>query len=1500
MVANVYPSKFLHISKDKIMDKVANKSKLLKIITRNKSVIFVLSFLLLAPSGTLLASQGNNILGGDFFGKDMFLGSVQKVSSVISGIQIAKLDKSFISPSTDRGFVYNTPVFRPARQTYFVPARHPSSNLLPPVSRPSSGPKLFTRRISPPINIIRAVQNIPSAQQVFAGPWQKVVSQNHKPRIPYPRNIFKKSLQNKSAAVPAPTVQPLVKNTPASPKIAGAQTKLLAQIIQTTTNPIRNLTRPFWYRPNPRPVPVTTLAATPKPSAPRTTATSKPSTPRTTGISVLDIASLKALFTKFLAEQKIKPAQTQAQAPSSGSTFATIEQLKNELNNLDQFVHSRVPANPIIFLGSSAPTGGSSTTAIGSNDTEFKSTKVTADNIVLDGNTISTTAGDLTIDSAGKTVLSDTVQINGPLQVSGVASAAYSRFGTSIATQVNYISAANDVLISGDVQVVGTGSFQFASASAYFGLAFPTTGTNGCNGTSDRLNWNNLTGKFSCNADLTGAGSSTSSVRFKEISPSTNVISYSNKTASLSFEAGAFALSNSSSGSSEVTVRLDYTNGPASRAMNNTWTSQNVFSAGASFTTNIVEFRSIASHSALALFNAGASVTGTFEITTNGKTDNQMKLTDSTAPAGKGTFALSVNNGNFQIRAPSVSSAFSAENVVYSVSSSSLATTIGTAASSSLRATLISGSSTNDVFVSGRYAYMADQSAGLKIVDISQPASPSLKGTLATTNAVSIYVAGRYAYLGDGSTVGFKIVDISNPSSPVLKSTLRTVLANKTYVSGRYAYVADNTSPGLLSIVDISNPSFPVVKSTTALTDTALGIYVSGRYAYVADRTAGLKIFDISNPSAPVLKGTLVTTLARDVYVSGRYAYLADDVGGFRIIDVSNPSSPTLKSSLPSTQAFSVYVAGRYAYLADITSFKVIDVSNPSSPVFKSSITLTGPNGIYVAGKYAYVADGTGGLRIIDIGGVEVHSLYAGNIESNDITVDENVDIGNSLSVKNGINIGQGGIYSAGPISVNASGSTYLQLTHDKGPTLTSDMFRIEAAASASQENFTGNFLRFTRGNLAANTVFMIEQDGAVLASGAAQFGAVGAPTSVSYSRFGTSTTGHSNYMTLSNDLLISGDLEVKGTISAQFASASAFWLPSSSGLLSDCSSETQTLNWTAATGKFSCLSDATGGGSSTAFATKGLSLGTINGAVYTHVTSLSFDSNSFAVSNLASNGFVRINWGANGVASRSTANTWTAQNVFSAGASFTTNIVEFRSIASHSALGLFNNYASISPKLEVFNTTGTASLELFSGNNPQQRFTISSTNNYGAASESLQFLNNAGTALINISSIGYIRLAPATTNTTHTNWMGGANDLFVANDLEGRGSISFAGTASLSNVLFVKANGNVGIGTNAPGGTLDVLRSGTPNTSGDILGAGSFTDGDYNIGPSNNGTLALQSNAGATTDTGGTLVFMGRISSTTRAGFSKIKGAKENGTNLDTAGYLAFATRPSGGNNTE
>jgi len=248
--------------------------------------------------------------------------------------------------------------------------------------------------------------------------------------------------------------------------------------------------------------------------------------------------------------------------------------------------------------------------------------------------------------------------------------------------------------------------------------------------------------------------------------------------------------------------------------------------------------------------------------------------------------------------------------------------------------------SARDVTVSGNYAYVADASAGLQIIDISSPTSPTFIGNYCSpqTNnvnpsSVDVAISGNYAYLAEGVT-GLQIIDISNPSSPTLTGAYNT--------------------PGY-----------------------ARGVELSGNYAYVADENSGLQIIDILNPSSPTLIGTYNTSgAAFDVTVRGNYAYVADGYHGLDIIDISTPSSPTFIGNYNTTQmlygekALRVTVIGDYAYVADwIGGLLIIDISIPSSPTLVNTYNTPGyANDVTVRGNFAFIAKDNAGLDIIDVG----------------------------------------------------------------------------------------------------------------------------------------------------------------------------------------------------------------------------------------------------------------------------------------------------------------------------------------------------------------------------------------------------------------------------------------------------------------------------------------------------------------------------------------------------
>jgi len=540
---------------------------------------------------------------------------------------------------------------------------------------------------------------------------------------------------------------------------------------------------------------------------------------------------------------------------------------------------------------------------------------------------------------------------------------------------------------------------------------------------------------------------------------------------------------------------------------------------------------------------AGASVSSTFEITTDGTTSNQLKLTDSSTGI---TFAVSVNDGDFQIRASDSTNTFASEDVLFSIASQSGGVEIGAPARpQAIKSFTLPNTDLRGFAIQGDYAYLTEITSGfLYVVDISVPASPSLQGQLSLTGANDIAIAGKYVYTTNSTSNNITIIDVSNPNNPIQVSTLS--IGDDTtsiYVSGKYAYVIGNTK---LTIVDISNPENPsIVGRLTPSVTTLSDIKIQGRYAYmVSGGDDKFVIVDVSDPTNPTLVST--TTGANGpnyldnplgIYVSGKYAYIAAaNDRSLSIFDISDPTQPVAVGNTDGLIyiAYDVYVYGEYAYVTASSGdnkLHVVDVSDPTSPQIVGSVDVTFPFQLQVSGRYAYTIGATGVMTVVDLGGLDTPTLNAGDIHTSTIRAVDNVDIGNDLYVGNGAIIG-GGLLVNGGVGINVaslsdntasvSSADLFSISHEQGY-LAGDMIQVNAARGDTQEKFTGNFIRFS---IAGTDVFHVESSGGLVASGAAQFGGT---SSAAYSRFGTATTGYSSYLSAADDLLISGDLEVNG-----------------------------------------------------------------------------------------------------------------------------------------------------------------------------------------------------------------------------------------------------------------------------------------------------------------------------------------------------------------------------------
>ncbi|RLJ05762.1 MAG: hypothetical protein DRP16_05820, partial [Candidatus Aenigmatarchaeota archaeon] len=135
------------------------------------------------------------------------------------------------------------------------------------------------------------------------------------------------------------------------------------------------------------------------------------------------------------------------------------------------------------------------------------------------------------------------------------------------------------------------------------------------------------------------------------------------------------------------------------------------------------------------------------------------------------------------------------------------------------------------------------------IIDASTPSAPSAVGEFTiVAAALGLCVSPPYAYLAEKS-YGLNVVDIADPSSPAM---FDRYLMMDAYVRGvnidRYGKIYLATDDGLY-IYEHSGDSLRQL-GFWASPDYAYDVVIDGIYAFIACGNAGLRVVDVSTPSA--------------------------------------------------------------------------------------------------------------------------------------------------------------------------------------------------------------------------------------------------------------------------------------------------------------------------------------------------------------------------------------------------------------------------------------------------------------------------------------------------------------------------------------------------------------------------------------------------------------------------------------------------------------------------
>ena len=275
--------------------------------------------------------------------------------------------------------------------------------------------------------------------------------------------------------------------------------------------------------------------------------------------------------------------------------------------------------------------------------------------------------------------------------------------------------------------------------------------------------------------------------------------------------------------------------------------------------------------------------------------------------------------------------------------------------------------------VKGDHAYVIDDK-GLKIIDISNPANLNKTGSIATApwpSTKGVTVHDKYAYVAEYSD-GMKIVNITDPDNPTkatqfahnepgnLTQTMDVV------VDEGYAYTAD--AYNFIKIVQVYDPERPSLYGSYYSTIEGRSIAIKNDYAYIAGDD-GIKVIDVSDPYSFSLISSLVTEgHTSDILIKNDHAYVAENWGGgLKIIDISDPKDLTIIDSLyTENNPLDLAMNAGYLYVTDSDGLKILDISDPKKPTQVGSFYTAGSPGEVAASKdNAYMAYEGGGVYII-------------------------------------------------------------------------------------------------------------------------------------------------------------------------------------------------------------------------------------------------------------------------------------------------------------------------------------------------------------------------------------------------------------------------------------------------------------------------------------------------------------------------------------------------------
>ena len=273
--------------------------------------------------------------------------------------------------------------------------------------------------------------------------------------------------------------------------------------------------------------------------------------------------------------------------------------------------------------------------------------------------------------------------------------------------------------------------------------------------------------------------------------------------------------------------------------------------------------------------------------------------------------------------------------------------------------------------VQAGHAYVAARSAGLQVIELSDPEAPLTVGDLSwSETATNIVVEGALAFVTTAHRL--RVIDIIFAHDPVeilsiiLSSPARHLTRGDTSLPDMFLFAS--LADGTLEIIELDDPTFPRIIGHLEAQGEIRASDKLASHAYLAT-SAGLEVADISVPETPTLVGTgLPADPALAVAARGDSVYLTTESGELLVAGITDPASPELAGStqLPGP-AFDIALEGPEVYLTSGDGqVWVMRLDLPGSVRWLGGANTPGQAlRLDRVGPHLYVADGTGGLQVL-------------------------------------------------------------------------------------------------------------------------------------------------------------------------------------------------------------------------------------------------------------------------------------------------------------------------------------------------------------------------------------------------------------------------------------------------------------------------------------------------------------------------------------------------------